>query len=173
VKAISALITVAVAIALQMLLARYAVGGRWTFDLVLVGVLYAALQSGPTAGILAGTVGGLAQDALSGGTIGVDGLAKTIVGFAAGIVGGQFVVNKTGPRLVLTAGATVVHRSLLWCLQALIDQRWSGVSWFAMLSEIVLNSLAAFLAFQMIETLPGAMARRRSGRRSGLARRDW
>ena len=38
----------------------------------------------PVAGMLAGTLGGLLQDMLSGGIVGVGGLAKTLVGFAAG-----------------------------------------------------------------------------------------
>jgi rod shape-determining protein MreD len=173
VKATSLLITITAAIALQMVLARYAIGGRWTFDLVLVGVLYAALHWGPTAGMLAGTIGGLAQDALSGGVLGLDGLAKTVVGFAAGIVGAQFVVNKTTPRLLLAAGVTVAHRAILWGLHAFIDQRWLGVPWIAILSETALNALAAFALFQATETLPGAMDRRRTGRRSGFARREW
>ena len=41
------LVTVVVAVVLQVTLARYTVGGRWVFDLVLVGVVYAALPVGP------------------------------------------------------------------------------------------------------------------------------
>ena len=53
------------AVVLQVTLARYTVGGRWVFDLVLVGVVYAALLWGPVAGMLAGTIGGLLQDWLA------------------------------------------------------------------------------------------------------------
>ena len=56
--------TVAVAVVLQLALARYMVGGRWLFDIVLVGVVYAALNWGPAVGMLTGTTGGLIQDAL-------------------------------------------------------------------------------------------------------------
>jgi rod shape-determining protein MreD len=167
------LVTMTVALGLQMVLARFTVGGHWPLDLVLVGVLYAALQWGPTAGILTGTVGGLVQDALSGGTLGFDGLAKTVVGFAAGIIGAQFVVSKIAPRLLVVAGATIVHRGVLACLQLLVDQRWSNAPWTAILSETGLNALAAFVVFQAADKLPGAIERRRSGRRSGLARREW
>ena len=172
-KTTSVLATIGVALVLQVTLARYTVGGRWTFDLVLVGVIYAALYWGAAAGIAAGTVGGLVQDALSHGTLGVDGLAKTVVGFAAGILGSQFVVSKTGPRLVLVAGATIVHRGLLLVLDGLIDQRWPGVPWLATLGEVGLNGVAGLVAFQLTERLPGAWDRHRSGRRSGFARREW
>ena len=39
-------------------------------------------RSAPVTGMLAGTVGGLAQDALAGGIVGIGGMSKTIVGFA-------------------------------------------------------------------------------------------
>ena len=55
--------------------------GTPTVDLVLVVVVYIALTGGPVAGLLAGTVGGLVQDALSSGILGMGGLAKTVVAF--------------------------------------------------------------------------------------------
>ena len=33
------------------------------------------------------------QDALSSGVIGIGGLAKTVVGFLAGVIGQQFIVT--------------------------------------------------------------------------------
>ena len=51
---------------------------------MLIVVVYIALESGPVTGLLAGTVGGLIQDALSSGILGIGGLAKTMVGFLAG-----------------------------------------------------------------------------------------
>ena len=41
-KLTSVLLTILVALILQVTLARYMVGGRWVFDLVLVGVIFAA-----------------------------------------------------------------------------------------------------------------------------------
>ena len=38
-KLTSILVTLAVAVILQVTLARYTVGGRWVFDLVVVGVV--------------------------------------------------------------------------------------------------------------------------------------
>ncbi len=74
--------------------------GGGLVDLVFVAVVYIALSSGPTAGMMAGAVAGLSQDALAApGTldvvvgagvvstrsiIGIGSLAKTVVGFFAG-----------------------------------------------------------------------------------------
>ena len=55
---------------------------------------------------LTGTFAGLVQDALSSGVIGIGGLAKTIVGFLAGIVGTQFIVAQSASRFVVFFLAT-------------------------------------------------------------------
>ena len=82
----------AVAVVLQTTVAGFLGQGVMTVDLVLVVVVYVALTSGPVAGLLAGTVGGIVQDALSSGILGMGGLAKTVVGFLAGRFGTQFIV---------------------------------------------------------------------------------
>ena len=48
---------------------------------MLIVVVYVGIKSGPVTGLLAGTVAGLIQDALSSGILGIGGLAKTLVGF--------------------------------------------------------------------------------------------
>ena len=83
---------IALALALQTTMAGFVIGGGTRVDLVLVVVVYVALTSGSVTGLWTGTVGGIAQDALSGGIVGVGGLAKTIVGFLVGVIGSQFIV---------------------------------------------------------------------------------
>ena len=102
-KATTVFLAVLAAVLFQVALARYAVGGRWVFDLVLVGVAFAALQGGALAGMVAGTVGGLLQDVLSGGIVGVGGLAKTVVGCVVGVVGTQFVLARASARMLIVA----------------------------------------------------------------------
>lgn len=167
------LLVVAVALILQVTLARYAVGGRWVFDLVLVGVVYAALYWGPTSGMVAATIGGLAQDALSGEILGVGSLAKVVAGLGAGIAGAQFVVSRAGARLATVAVVTIGHRLLVTGLLALVDQRWPGLSWTAMLMEIVCNGVAGLVAFQLTELLPGAVRQTRERTRPSLSKRRW
>ncbi len=167
------LLVVAVGLVLQMALARYAVGGRWAFDLVLVAVVYAGLAWGPIAGMWAGTAGGLIQDALSGDVIGVGGLAKTIAGLGAGVAGSQFVVSQASSRVATVVVVTVGHRLLLVSLLAIVDQRWSDISWTAMLVEIGVNGLAGLIAFKATELAPGAVRQSRQLRRSSLSKRRW
>jgi rod shape-determining protein MreD len=172
VKLAGVVAVVALAVALQTALARYAVGTGWSFDLVLVAVVYAALRWGPSAGVLAGTLGGLTQDALAGGVAGVGGLSGTIVGFSVGLVGRQFIITRPLPRMLLVAGATVANRGLILVIRAAIDQRWPAASWLGMLGELSLNALAAFVVYQGAEAVP-QLARRRPSRRSGFRARKW
>lgn len=171
-KALGVAGAIVLAVALQTGLARFTVGSHWSFDLVLVAVVYVALRWGPSAGVIGGTLGGVIQDALAGSTIGVGGLAKTIIGFAAGVIGSQFIVARPLPRMVLVGGATVVARLIVSGLHGMIDLSWPGVSWLAMLSETALNALAAFVLFQGMESVPG-MLRRGPSRRSAFGKRKW
>jgi rod shape-determining protein MreD len=167
------LLVLSVGLILQMALARYATGGRWVCDLVLVAVVYAALYWGPAAGMWAGTVGGLVQDSLSGGVIGIGGLAKTMAGAAAGLAGAQFVVARAPARVGIVAAVTIGHRLVVLLLLGLVDQRWSDVSWTAMLIETGLNGLAGLVAFQATELLPGAVQQTRHAARPSLSKRRW
>jgi rod shape-determining protein MreD len=173
------LVSVSVAVLMQALIARYTAGARWTVDLVLVGVIYAALRWGPVAGMLAGTLGGLVQDLLAGDVVGVGGLAKTLVGFAAGAIGAQFVLVRPQARMIIVAVATVLHRIMMLGLYSLIEsadggaQRWPAVPWTAILLQAGLNAACALVVFQATEVVPGALERSRANRRASLNRRKW
>ena len=64
------LAALAIAIVLQSTLSGMSMAGGTRVNLVLVAVVYVALAFGAVPGLLAGTAGGLAQDALAGGIVG-------------------------------------------------------------------------------------------------------
>jgi rod shape-determining protein MreD len=171
VKFTSVLLTMTAAVVLQTALARFTVGGHWVFDLVLVAVVYAGLQWGPIAGILAGSAGGIAEDMLAGGVLGVSGLAMTLMGFVAGAIGTQFVLTRPHGRTLIVAIASLGNRLLTLILYGVIDQHWPGVLWTAMLTEVGLNSLCGLFLFHGTSALPGALNRQRMQRRPLLRRR--
>ena len=154
---------IAVALALQTTLARLTLGGSAPVNLVLVVVVYAGLAGGPVTGLVAGTVGGLAQDALAGGLVGVGGLAKTLVGFFAGVVGSQFIVTQPLPRFVVLVAATLVHEACFYGLYALIEPR--GFPFAAIATQAVGNGIVGVAAFQVVSMLPGMIEARRARRR--------
>jgi rod shape-determining protein MreD len=164
VKAAGVLIAIALALALQTTLARFVVGGTAALDLVLVVVVYVALTTGPVSGLLAGSVAGIIQDALSSGVIGIGGLAKSIVGFVAGVIGQQFIVTAALPRFVMFVGATALHAAIFMGLYVLLELREFPAPWAAIASQAVVNAAVGMIAFTIIESLPGFVERRRSRR---------
>jgi rod shape-determining protein MreD len=165
VKAVGVLIAIALALALQTTVARFLVGGSAAVDLVLVAVVYVALTTGPVSGMLAGSVAGLIQDTLSGGSVvGIGGLAKSIVGFLAGAFGQQFIVTAALPRLVMFVAATALHAAVFMGLYEVLELRAFPSPWKAVTTQALGNALVGIVAFTIIESLPGMMERRRAGR---------
>ena len=160
-KIAGVLVAIALALALQTSLARFVVGGTAALDLVLVVVVYVALTTGPATGMLAGSVAGIIQDALSSGTVGIGGLAKAIVGFAAGVIGQQFIVTAAFPRFVMFVAATVVHAALFMGMYVVLGLKEFPSPWAAVLSQALANAVVGIIAFAIIESLPGAIERRK------------
>lgn len=160
-KAAGVILAVAVALVLQTTLAGFALGSTVAVDLALVVVVYVALSWGPVTGLLTGALAGLVQDALASGVIGIGGLAKTVVGFLAGIIGTQFIVAQPLPRFVVFFSATVVHAVIFMGLYVLLDLRHFGTPYAAVLGQATANAVVGVVAFQLVEFLPGAVERRR------------
>lgn len=171
-KAAGVLLALAAALVLQTTLAGMTIEGATLVNLVLVAVIYVALAFGAVTGMLAGTAGGLAQDALAGGIIGVGGMSKTLIGFIVGVLGAQFIVSQTLPRFVMFVGATFVHELSFQALQSLVEARPFVMQWSTTLTQAVVNGLIGILAFQIVELGPGVMQRRRA-RGSSLSRRRY
>ncbi len=163
-RAAGIVLVVVVAVALQTTLNRFIVRENFAVDLVMVAVVYVALTAGPVAGMMAGTIGGLIQDSLSSGIIGIGGLAKTIVGFLAGVLGTQFIVANSLPRFVVFLAATVVHAIVFMGLYVVLDLRHFGTPYAQVAGQALGNAFVGVIAFQIVELLPGAVDRRRAQR---------
>ena len=163
-KAARIFLAIVVTLALQTTLGRFIIRGPVAIDLLLVVVVYVALTSGPVAGLLSGAAAGLAQDALATGVIGIGGLAKTVVGFLAGVIGTQLIVAQPIPRFVVFFGATVLHALIFMGLYVLLDERQFGTPYAAVAGQALGNAVVGVVAFQLVERFPGAVARRRAQR---------
>lgn len=171
-KAAGVLMALAIALALQSTIAGLTLKGATSVNLVLVAVVYVALAFGPVTGLLAGTAGGLAQDALAGGVVGIGGLTKTLIGFMVGVLGTQFIVAQPFPRLVTFVTATVVHELVFHALYALAESRPFSVQMSAMFTQALVNGLVGMLAFQVVERGP-ELLQRRAARRASFSRRRY
>jgi rod shape-determining protein MreD len=167
-----ALAALGVALVLQTTLAGLTATGAALVNLVLVVVVYVALSYGAVSGLLAGSAGGILQDALAGGVVGVGGLAKTIVGFLVGVLGAQFIVSQPLPRFVMFVGATLAHELCFQALSAVVETRGFTMHSSATLMQALVNGAVGILAFQIVEGAPGLMQRRQS-RGASFGRRRY
>lgn len=169
-RTVGVVVATVLAIALQSTLAQFVIRGTVAVDLVLVVVVYAALVAGPVTGLLGGTFAGLVQDTLSTGVIGIGGMAKTVVGFLAGIIGTQFIVAQSLPRFVVFFSATILHAVISIGLYEFLNLAEFGTPYAAVAGQATANALIGVVAFNLAELLPGAVERRRAGGRTGLRR---
>ena len=165
------LVAIGAALALQTALAGFLIGGTVAVDLVLVAVVYVGLRSGRVSGLLAGTLAGLAQDALSSGIVGVSGLAKSLAGFLAGVVGTQFIVAQSMPRFVVFFGATLLNAAVFMGLYTTLDVREFSRPYASIGVQALANAAIGIMVFWLIEMLPGVRERRRYDRGRSLLSR--
>jgi rod shape-determining protein MreD len=150
------------ALVLQATLSGLSMAAGSRVNLVLVVVIYAALAFGAAAGIIAGAGGGLVQDALAGGVIGVGGLSKTIVGFIVGVLGAQFIVAQPLTRFVMFVSATFLHELCYQGLFAVVESRHFAMHYSTTLIQALVNGAVGIVAFLVVEKGPEIQQRRQS-----------
>lgn len=134
---------------LPHMLAPYA----W-FDLPLVITIYIALsRRSPIQGTVMGAVMGILEDALTHRPIGVNGIAKTMVGFLAASLGVRIDVENHTIRLLLSFLLSLLSSAIyIFTCRILLglDLEWQ---WFAELFRAIGNSLIAMVLFPMLDRL--------------------
>lgn len=161
---------IAAALAAQLTLARFAGPGVREVDLVLVLVTFVGLRLGPLPGLATGTVAGLMQDTLSFSLVGVGGLAKSIVGFGAGLTGQQFIVAHTLTRFFVFWLATIVQAACVLTIYRVLEPSMLQPPYREILVQSIGNGVVGVLVFKAVEWLPGLPDRWRTRRRG---RRRW
>jgi rod shape-determining protein MreD len=141
------------ALVLQAWLPR--VIGRYDwFDLPLVVTVYFALgRRSPIQGTLMGAAMGLFEDALSHHAIGIDGIAKTAVGFLAASVGVRIDVENHTIRLMLTFLLSLLSSAIFVFTYRILlglELEWQ---WFTELFRAIGNSLIAMVLFPLLDRL--------------------
>ena len=160
------------ALLFQTTVAGMTLHGGTLVNFVLIAVVCIALSLGALTGLLAGAAGGLVQDAVAGGVVGIGGLSKTLVGFLVGVFGAQFIVSQPLPRLVMFIGGTVLHELCFQSLYVLVELRSVQFAWGTMLTQAAINGIIGVLALQILESAPG-LKQRREARRASFARRRF
>ena len=171
-RAASLSVAVAIAVAAQTTYALFANGTSANVDFPLIVVVFAALSRGPLVGLWTGVVAGLVQDLLSGGIVGVSGLAKSLVGFAIGWAGSQFMLSYFWHRVPVLVVATMLHSLCFVGVYMLIPAAGPMMMWSDVLMQGIANALVGVLIYGVIEHGPSMWERMRRGRR-GMASPRW
>ncbi len=141
------------ALVLQAWLPRVVGQYDW-FDLPLVVTIYFALgRRNPLQGTIMGAAMGLFQDALSHNAIGVNGMAKTVVGFLAGSVGIRVDVDNHIIRVLLNFALSLLSSAVyLFVVRFLLGLSvdWNGLT---ELLRAVGNALIALVLFPLLDRL--------------------
>ena len=141
------------ALVLQAWLPRVTSPYDW-FDLPLVVTIYFALgRRDPIQGTLMGAALGLFEDAISHRAIGINGIAKSLVGFLAASTGVRVEVDNHAIRLVFTLVLSLVSSAIyLFVTRFLLglEIEWS---WLTELFRAMGNSLIALVLFPLLDRL--------------------
>jgi rod shape-determining protein MreD len=129
--------------------------GRYDwFDLPLVVTVYFALgRRSPIQGTIMGAGMGLFEDALSHHVIGVNGIAKTVVGFLAASVGIRIEVENHIVRLLLTFALSMLSSAIYFFTYRFLLGLALEWSWLTELFRVVGNSLIAIVLFPVLDRL--------------------
>jgi rod shape-determining protein MreD len=119
---------------------------------LIVTLFFAVSRRSPVAGTVTGAVIGLLQDLLSGIPVGVNGMAKSVVGYAAASLGSRIDVENTATRAVLTFCFSLLQSVLLYLIQRrLLGIHGFHVLWLHELIRAVVNLLVAVPVFVLLD----------------------
>jgi rod shape-determining protein MreD len=132
---------------LPRLLGRFA----W-FDLPLVVTVFFALsRRNPIQGSILGGILGIFEDALTGHAIGINGVAKTLVGYLAASVGILVNVENHAIRLILTFVLSLVgSAAYIFVVRFLLGLSLDS-NWLMELYKALGNSLIALVLFPLLD----------------------
>jgi len=91
-------------------------------DVPLIIIIYAALQRDAIKAVLFGSIAGLAVDALSGGLLGANGFAKTLVAFIVSEIARRVYMDNLLLRIPIIAGASLLDDVVYYGLHRLLGQ---------------------------------------------------
>ena len=132
----------ATALFLQAWLPRYFPAFAMLDLPLLVTIFFAISRRNPVSGLLTGGAIGVFQDALTSLPIGINGISKTVVGYAASSLGVRLDVENAGARLLVTVVFCVVNKIVYFVVAHLlvnltVQWSWPHELWSAFINAIV------------------------------------
>jgi rod shape-determining protein MreD len=149
--AVTLLVPIA-AIVVQVLLSKL----YWRFSMLdlplIVTIFFAVSRRSPAVGTLTGAAIGLLQDALTGRPIGVNGMAKSVIGYIAASIGIQVDVDSLTTRVVMNFGFSFLNSVILFLIgRRLLGQTGIHMQWIQELLRALANTVIAIPVFLLLD----------------------
>ncbi|MGH9602418.1 MAG: rod shape-determining protein MreD [Terriglobales bacterium] len=122
------------------------------FDLPLLATIFLGVaRRNPVSGIIAGSVIGLLQDALTHLPLGIYGIAKAVVGYGASSLGMRIDVENPLARLLTVSGFYVVHYLVYFVVARELVGQTVEWDWGRLLLAAVANAVLALPLFSFLD----------------------
>ncbi len=115
-------------------------------------LFFAISRRSPIAGTATGAAIGLLQDVLTNQPIGVNGMAKAVIGYAGASLGSQIDVDNLATRTLLSFGFSLLQSMLLYLIERrLLGLRAFHLLWLHELLRAVANTVVAIPVFLLLD----------------------
>lgn len=128
----------------------------WRLDILdlplIVTIFFSVSRRSPSAGTLTGAAIGLVQDALTGRPIGVNGMAKSVIGYIAASIGVQVDVDNLVTRVLMNFGFSLLNSLILILINhRLLGQAEVHIGWMYELIRALSNTIVAVPIFFLLD----------------------
>ena len=150
-------LTITVALLLQMVLPKQLPFFQY-IDLALLITVYFSLQRAPISGMLVGVVGGIGQDAIGGGILGVQGFANTLLGYLVAVASIRFSLENPLTRLGVVAVAAAAHTVIFAGLHLVLEDPLAHTAAWGEFGKllgkgVLADSVASLVVFTLLDRI--------------------
>jgi rod shape-determining protein MreD len=147
-----AILTLALWLAVQVIVGRVAPQVLTYADFMLLPVAWYGLRGKPQTAMLVGCAAGLLTDAwFQNGIMGFHGFKKTLLGWGLGTLGARWDLNRRTGQFLAGALLSVADHYLGWGLLHLLGQRADPPDWRIVLIRAGVMALLVCLVFVMFD----------------------
>src|SRR5215831_5073226 len=124
------------------------------FDFPLqVVIFFSVARRRPIHGLLTGALIGTLQDVFASSYIGLNGIAKTMIGYLASSLGVRIDVENPGSRFLMTFAFCLVHRIIYMTINLGLVSANEPWFWGRTLVQAVANGVLSVILFAALDRL--------------------
>lgn len=134
-------------------------------DFPLVIIVYAALQRNAIRAIIFATLAGIAVDALSGGLLGANAFAKTLIAYIVSEIVRRVYMDNLLLQIPVIAGACVLDNLVYYGMHRLLGQTPTAPIIVTIAYSVIGTTIAGTIIYLMLGSLSGDRLKKRRGKR--------